>query len=374
MSNNISVYYNGVKQSYSNSISIGNKAFLPLKELFETQEYKVVKTNNEIVCTKKSTTIKFKIKENLVLRDQSVFDLGDNLLLDGNRYMIGLTMIKTLLNVDASFNKTNNKVLINDVKTTPYDWVENNKFIAHALGSIEGNCYTNCLEAFKFNYSNGYKVFEADLVLTSDGKLVLKHDWTSYLSKVFGQEIADSKLDKPLSFDEFIDMKVHKHLTPISFEDLVKLMASNKDIYIVTDTKEIDKDIINNQFQEIISVAKKYDPNILKRIIPQIYNEDMYKQLQEMYKFDSYIYTLYMTNSTNEQVIDFMTKNNLKVATMPTYRATNEFTMKLKEKGIYTYTHTVNSLQDVKDFEKIGVYGFYTDFITPSYYRTSNVN
>lgn len=45
--------------------------------------------------------------------------------------------------------------------------------IAHAMGGIDGEAYTNSMEAFKENYARGHRLFEVDLHFTSDGKLVL---------------------------------------------------------------------------------------------------------------------------------------------------------------------------------------------------------
>jgi hypothetical protein len=49
-------------------------------------------------------------------------------------------------------------------------------FIAHAGGAIDGINYTNCLEALDLSYSKGCRLFELDLTLTTDGKIVAKHD------------------------------------------------------------------------------------------------------------------------------------------------------------------------------------------------------
>ena len=33
--------------------------------------------------------------------------------------------------------------------------------------------------------------------------------------------------------------------------------------------------------------------------------------------------------------------------------------------GIKVYTHTINDLEQMKNLKNMGIYGFYTDFITP---------
>lgn len=50
------------------------------------------------------------------------------------------------------------------------------RFIAHALGGIDGKKYTNSLEALNEGYDNGIKLFEVDLSMTSDNVMVARHD------------------------------------------------------------------------------------------------------------------------------------------------------------------------------------------------------
>ena len=49
------------------------------------------------------------------------------------------------------------------------------RFIAHAGGRIEGMNYTNSLEALNNSYKNGFRLFELDIIETSDGEFVAAH-------------------------------------------------------------------------------------------------------------------------------------------------------------------------------------------------------
>jgi hypothetical protein len=54
-------------------------------------------------------------------------------------------------------------------------------FVAHAGGALFEDSkiytYTNCREAVLYNYDKGYRVFEIDFNVTSDGKLAAVHSW-----------------------------------------------------------------------------------------------------------------------------------------------------------------------------------------------------
>lgn len=49
-------------------------------------------------------------------------------------------------------------------------------FVAHALGEIDGESYTNSRQAFERSYERGFRVFEADLVQLADGTVWTVHD------------------------------------------------------------------------------------------------------------------------------------------------------------------------------------------------------
>lgn len=249
-----------------------------------------------------------------------------------------------------SSGKVNNLTSNN---TYQYTWTSN-PFIAHAFGGIDGKAYTNSLEAFETNYSKGHRVFEADLIFTSDGHLVAKHDWN------------DNPDKQPLSLQQFKAKKIRKIFTPLDFNEIANLMSKYKDIYLVTDTKETDLNTVKQQFEVIINTAKKIDPSIAERIIPQIYNEEMLPVIMNIYDFKSVIYTLYQTNSPKEEVIKFASDNGIKVITMSKdYPDLTDFVSKLAQEKIYTYVHTVNDINVINNLKSQGVHGFYTDFASP---------
>ena len=55
----------------------------------------------------------------------------------------------------------------------------NAPLVAHAMGQIDDRTGTNSLEAFQANYAKGYRLFECDLAMTSDSRVVLRHDWSA---------------------------------------------------------------------------------------------------------------------------------------------------------------------------------------------------
>lgn len=248
-----------------------------------------------------------------------------------------------------------------------YSWTKY-PYIAHAFGGINGDTYTNSLEAFLENYKAGHRVFEVDFTFTSDHKLVALHDWSENTTiNVCGFHIAKDKIGEALTEEEFLNMKVKDKYTTLSFDNIVEILQEYPDIYIVTDTKETQEELISEQFQYMVNTAKKTDISILNRIIPQIYNEKMYETIMSIYEWKSIIYTLYNQgiNFSPKNVVDFSYKNGIKVITTYTARAHDLFLEELLKRQRIIYMHTYNTEKETAYWKGRGVYGFYTDFLTP---------
>jgi len=238
--------------------------------------------------------------------------------------------------------------------------------IAHAMGGINGKTYTNSYEAFIANYAKGFKVFEVDLQLTSDGYLVARHDWDNKeLYKLYQQDVPENKLGKPLKLAEFKKLMIHKTYHALDISEIFSLMSKYPDMYLVTDTKDIDNDIIINQFKTLVRKAKQVDSNVLKRIVPQIYNQQMYRLIEDIHPFDSYIYTLYASTDTDQQVIEFVKgKTKVKAVTMSEFRVNPDIVSALNMNDVKSYVHTINDSDLYDKYKAIGVFGIYTDTIS----------
>ncbi len=160
--------------------------------------------------------------------------------------------------------------------------VWNDSLISHALGQINEDTYTNSKEAFLNSYNNGLRTFEVDLQLTSDQKVVLSYYW----EKNFNNKIPTE--------EEFLNAKIKGKYTPLSFKDLLHIVNDYPDIWIITDSKYIDKENISTEFVEMKNTA--IQENLLKvfdKFIIQIYNEEMLSIIKSIYPFENIIFTLY---------------------------------------------------------------------------------
>jgi len=105
------------------------------------------------------------------------------------------------------------------------------RLVAHAGGAVRGITYTNSLEALNGHYAEGYRVFELDFHWTSDGRLVVIHDWDG-ATDTFGTK------RHVFSYDEYVSARRSDGLHQLTFEDLCKWLQTHRDTFIVTDTKD----------------------------------------------------------------------------------------------------------------------------------------
>lgn len=244
-------------------------------------------------------------------------------------------------------------------------WQQENPLIAHALGEVDGKIETNSKEAFIASWGNGFRALEIDFTYTSDGVLVARHDFeedgTYYRLE---QEVNDPLvMDK----DTYQNNKIIYEQTPITAVDVLGLMAEYPDVYIITDTKETDQVTVQKQFNDLKKIAEAMEqPQILDRIVPQIYHEEMYDWVKEIYPFQEWIYTLYLNSNPNyAEIADFCAGKGIGTVTLQKERVTQAVVDTLHAKGIKIYAHTINRYKQFEELLAMGVDGIYTDRIKP---------
>lgn len=256
-------------------------------------------------------------------------------------------------------------------KAKKKDWLKDSpRLVAHAGGAIRekeyNTFYTNSLEALQQNYSLGHRLFEMDFYLTSDKKLAAVHDWHQF----------GNKDDVALSSDEWKKFKAYgspetpSRFTTMLIGDVLNQMVINKDMVLITDTKsmEIPKEDMITQFQDIVSEAKKRDKELLDRVIPQVYNQEMFGEIEAIYPFRHVIYTLYASPDNAEEVLEFISKHKeIEAVTVPIgdSRLTPEFIETVHKLGKRVYVHTIHTYDDLTKLAKDNIDGFYTGLLTP---------
>lgn len=249
---------------------------------------------------------------------------------------------------------TDDQITLYPVKTTGEEWFADHPMIYHAGGQIEGNSYTNSVEAVEKTLSEGNYFIEIDLRYTSDNYLVCTHDWTdAYLE------------DYQPTLEEFLASKIQGKYSPLTAEHLIQFMKEYPQMHLITDIKN-DGDICP-VISDLVALAEE-DASILDRFIIQLYTGREKASVQEIYPFDDtqFLFTIYNWGHWQLEVAQICNEENISVITVPYGEMPDEDAALMRELGFTVYEHTVNRADEARRSLERGISGFYTDALSPS--------
>ncbi len=165
---------------------------------------------------------------------------------------LGLTKLSNLKNRQAyiAHNLYGSKVEMVDDLTIqlqlhPTDLIKNNKvyfsetkiefetsidrYIAHAGGQVDGVNYTNSKDALDHNYEKGFRMFELDIIETSDGKFVAAHDWNHWKNETNYQG------EVPVTQSEFRKYSIRGKFATLAMNEINEWFKTHPDAVLVTD-------------------------------------------------------------------------------------------------------------------------------------------
>lgn len=222
--------------------------------------------------------------------------------------------------------------------------------ILHAGGSIDGQAGSNSLEALEATYAAGRRFIEMDFLLSSDGHPVALHDWSRYYSYSLGST--------PVSLDQFKTVKIYNRYTSVYLDSLAKWLSAHPDVYIITDVKDDNLGVLRKIAEE--------KPEILSRILPQIYAESEYAPVRAL-GYSNIIFTLYRLPTYAEKadaagIVEMAERMELLALTFDCTLATPEYVETLKKSGVFLCAHTVNGAEAQAEYYALGVDCVYTDY------------
>lgn len=275
---------------------------------------------------------------------------------------VPLDFIYKVLDVNVVQSSDRTVYMDNYPKKFNYSWVGENRYIAHAMGGVDGNSYTNSKQAMISSYKRGLRVFEADMSMSSDNELILLHSYDRQ---------GLSELALPLSWantkptkKEFLSEKILGKYDTLALDNVVEFMKEHKDVYLVVDLKTNDIKSVEQAYKKLVDTFKKIDPSSLNRVIPQIYYEEMYKPVMNIYDFKSMIFTTYRLEELEvNRIVDFSYEHGIKIVAANKFKFSADLTKKLVDRDISLYMYTYNDQNKVNSLRNSYVSGFYTDFL-----------
>jgi len=223
----------------------------------------------------------------------------------------------------------------------------NNRYIAHAGGEVNGVKSTNSKEALDLNYKKGFRLFELDVIETSDGKLVAAHDWKMWA------RFTDYGGPLPPSHAEFLKHKIYGDYTTLDIKGINAWFKAHPDAILVTDKVNdpiafanafVDKSRLIMELFSLMAVEEA-SRNGIQTMISQ---EPLMKIVGDK--------------------IDYLTINNIKHVAVSRRIIANKtkLMLQMKEQGIKVYVYNVNfdpgkDEKYVQENEIGLVYGMYAD-------------
>lgn len=222
--------------------------------------------------------------------------------------------------------------------------------VAHAGGGIDNVCRANSLEALNLSYGKGFRFIELDFEWTTDGHLVLIHDWKATFSNLF------NTTPRRCSLREYKNLRMTNGMTNLSLDELAGWIKRHPDVFIITDVK-------HDNIRALTKIREDF-PELVRNFIPQIYHFSEYSPVHDL-GYQHIIITLYVGAYSDGPLLKFARKYPLAAVTMPIGRALTDLPAKLRKLGVPTYAHTVNEVTLQRELHANEVFGVYTDFLTP---------
>jgi glycerophosphoryl diester phosphodiesterase len=228
----------------------------------------------------------------------------------------------------------------------PHEVVGLRRLVAHAGGAIDGLTYTNSAAALDASYARGFRTFEVDFNWTSDGALVLLHDWNDLFEQVFQAPCGRRSLA------EFRQLRMVGGFRQMTAGDLESWLRAHPDAYLITDVKERNLDALGQIAFEA--------PGLVSRIVPQVFELAEYEPVRAL-GYRRVILATYRMTETDAEIVSWVSEHAVFAVSMWKPQALGSIVGQLARLGVPVYAHTENRVEHASYLMANGVAGIYTD-------------
>ncbi len=154
--------------------------------------------------------------------------------------------------------------------------------ILHAGGMLDGMRLLNCQEAFYHYYEQGYRTFEYDLKLSSDGRLIATHSW-EYLARGYDG----------ITYADFLALSLEGGYTPVNEDWLVEMLAAYPDVTVIVDAKMDTAEGDAAVIRRLYDLQAERGIDLTSRIVPEIFSVEMWEMLSDEVSFSRCLFSRY---------------------------------------------------------------------------------
>lgn len=222
--------------------------------------------------------------------------------------------------------------------------------ILHGAGGLNSKKYNNSKEGIIRGISEGYRIIEVDIGITSDGILVLTHRFQPDEERIF---------DVKPTFDEFIINGVPKGETGISLSDFFN-MFSRQGTFFLLDCEHGTENLV------IKWIKENKTREDCKNIIFQVHTLKMLKKVYKESIFDNIHY-----NGSSLDIaanLNMLRKCNVHTCSIADEEISenNIYLRKIINSGLHVMVYTINHMRRFNRVLELGVSGCFSDFLVPN--------
>jgi glycerophosphoryl diester phosphodiesterase len=230
--------------------------------------------------------------------------------------------------------------------------------IAHALGGIGGQSYTNSREAFERSFEKGFRWFETDVAFTADGVPVCLHEG---LEGWLGLPRAVERM----SSQEFLAGRLAGTYTPLGLVDLLELLRARRETALVLDTAGLSAESLGRIGQAIDTV----DPRLRRRVGVELYWPRELALLREEERrrgpFAFLVFANYKAGLDTDELVRFVSESGIPLVAVGSALFSRDLASRLHASGARILVGTVNDRAEAIRLAMNGADGFITDFLAP---------
>ena len=228
--------------------------------------------------------------------------------------------------------------------------------ILHAGGELDGMRLLNCQEAFYVYYEMGYRIFEYDLKLSSDGKLIGTHSWEHLTGGYDG-----------MSYAEFTSLRLEGNYTPVNEDWLIAMLQQYPDVTVIVDAKMEDTLQDAEVIKRFHQLQTEYHIDLSARIIPEVFSIEMWDVLRTETEFDHHLFSRYKEYYAIDTIIENFPVEKFIGVALPYdyldgyYKRNISY---LQEMGYRIFMFGINYTEDILGAVEIGADTVYIDNVS----------
>ncbi len=225
--------------------------------------------------------------------------------------------------------------------------------ILHAGGALDGMTYLNAQESFLLYYEQGYRYFEYDLSLSTDGYLIGTH----------GGEHLGGIDPCALTYAEFGQLRLDGGYTPVDEQWLIDTLRQYPDVKIIVDAKMPTTAQDAEVLLRIEQLQELYGIDLSANIIPEVFSIEMWEILKESTSFDKYVFSHYKVNYSADTILEHFSDERICGIALPLDSSPEltEQLWRLQESGKEIWVFTCLDRQDLALAVSIGADHVYVD-------------